>query len=167
MLGGSANHAEVTNCTIANTANVVATRGDMGGIIGYARYADISECSVDRDFSGQLGYCYGGIVGWLRNGSISSCSFLGSKIRSSQMQVGGGIVGYLQVATIDGCISDASDVSKNGTAVSGASGGIAGLGASSEKENNIIKNCHYKSAITLCGSNFTEGTGSEANVADR
>lgn len=167
VLGGSANHAAVTNCTIANTANVVATRGDMGGIVGYARYADISNCTIARDFSGQSGYCYGGIVGWLRDGLISSCTFSGSKIRSSQMQVGGGIVGYLQAATIDGCNSDATDVSKNGTAVSGASGGIAGLGASSNTANNIIKNCHYKPAITLCGNNFTEGTGSEVNVADR
>lgn len=167
VLGADANHASISNCAVASTATVYATRGDIGGIVGYARYTDISNCTVSKNISSQSGYCTGGIVGWLRQGEISSSTFSGTTIRSSQMQIGGGIVGYVQNATIDGCFSDATDVSKNGTAVSGKTGGIAGYGTEEDVANNIIKNSHYKSAIVISGDNFTQGTGAEANAADR
>ena len=175
VLGSSSNHATVSNCAVASTADVIGRRGDCGGIVGYARYADISSCTMPKSF-GNSAFCYGGIVGWLRDGQVSNCNFTGATIKSSQMQLGGGIVGYLQNATIDGCNSDATEVSRNGeyTYTSGGKtydvyhGAIAGQCTSADKASNIIKNCHYKSGMDLCGdANCTEGTGAEANADDR
>lgn len=158
VLGSSANHASVSNCTVSSTADIIGRRGQCGGIIGYSRYGDISNCTVPISF-GNSAYCYGGIIGWLRQGSVSSSTFSGSKIRSSQMSYGGGIVGYLQNSTIDGCNSDATDVSKNGATAT--AGGIAGQTTSGA----TIMNCHYKSSISMCGdSNYTDGGN---NAADR
>ena len=167
VLGASSAYATVSNCQIESTANVVARRGDCGGIVGYARYADLSSCTMSRSF-GNSAYCYGGIVGWLRDGTVTECHFTGASITSSQMQVGGGIVGRLQSATIDGCYSHATDISKNSTAVD-LTGALAGE-AYGTAANNIIKKSHYKSSMTkICGSintTYTVGTGDDANAAD-
>lgn len=165
ILGVDSEHATVSNCNIASTADVIGRRGRCGGIVGYARFADISDCTMPKSF-GNSAYAYGGIVSWLRNGSVTNCTFSGSAIRSSQMTEGGGIVGYLQIATIDGCRSYATDISKNGTAVT-ATGALAGQG-SDNTASNIIKKSHYKASMTkICGNNkYTAGTGSEANAAD-
>ena len=158
VLGNSSNHASVSNCTISSQADIIARRGQCGGILGYARYTDISDCTVPISF-GNSAYCYGGIVGWLRDGEVSSSTFSGSSIRSSQLTVGGGIVGRLQVSTIDGCSSSASDISKNGVAIV-ASGGIAGESVAV----STIKNTHRKTTMNICpDANWTDGDG---NVAD-
>lgn len=152
VLGVSANHATVSHCSIPNTANVVAVRGDMGGIVGYSRYGDFSDCSVARSFTGQSCYLIGGVIGWLRQGSVESSTFSGTQIKSSQLQYGGGIVGYLHAADVDGCTSAATEISKNGSAA--PHGGIAGISAATSN----IDNCHYKTAMGICpDANWTDG----------
>lgn len=154
-------NSTVSNCTLASTANVLGTRGRVGGIVGYGRAVTITNCTVSRDFSGQSAYSFGGIVSWLYNGTVKDCTYSGSKIRTSQLQEGGGIVAFLNGSTIDSCSSSVTDVSKNGTAVT-ATGALAG----SSDASSTIKNSHYKSAKQICGdSNFSTPAGEE-NAAD-
>lgn len=149
----------ISHCSVASKATVVGTRGDVGGIIAYARAITISDCTVPINFGTQSSYCDGGIVAWLRSGTVKDCTYSGSTIRSSQLQYGGGIVGYLQASTIDGCSSHATDVSKNGTAVT------AGALAGQTDATSTIKNSHYKSTMSMCGdSNFTDGGGNAADL---
>ena len=145
----------------ADTA--VAPMVVVGGIVGLAQYASISNCTMPVVFqTSQSGYFYGGIVAAAINSSISNCVFSGATIRSSQLQIGGGIVGQLDTSsTVDGCSSSATDVSKNGTAVT-TTGGIAGKSVA----GTTIQNCHYTSTIgKICGdSNFTDGGGNAADL---
>ena len=149
----------ISHCAVASTASVVGTRGDLGGIAAYARAITISDCTVPINFGNQSSYCDGGIVAWLRSGTVKDCTYSGSTVRSSQLQYGGGIVGYLQGSTIDGCSSYATDVSKNGTAVT------AGALAGQTDASSTVKNSHYKSSMSMCGdANFTDGGGNAANL---
>lgn len=161
----------ITNCSVSSTRKaketdpdglqaVYARRGAVGGIVGMAQYATISNCSVPVPFTGS-GYFYGGIVAAAQNSEITSCTYSGTTIQSSQLQIGGGIIGQLDAGTtIDGCSSYATTVNKNGTAVT-TTGGIAGKSVS----GSTISNSHYTASIAkICGdSNFTDGSG---NVAD-
>lgn len=163
----SSGRVNISNCSIENTASVTATRGTMGGIVGYANHADVNHCTYSRNISSSC-YCVGGIAGNVLYGDITNCSFGAAQVRSSQLDngCGGGIVGYLQSGTINGCSSMATDVSKNGTAVT-KSGAIAGEAKTANVDNNIIQNCHYKSGMTICpnvGTDWTDGGGNEADL---
>lgn len=154
----------VSNCTVTSTKGdnaIFARRGAVGGIVGMAKYATISDCTVPVPFSGS-GYFYGGIVAAAQNSTISNCTYSGTTIKSTQMQIGGGIIGQLDTATkIDGCSSYATTVNKNGTAVT-TTGGIAGKSVA----GSTIANCHYTASIAkICGdSNFTNGGGNAADL---
>ncbi len=162
IVGADGTPIPVSHCNIASTASVNARRGAVGGIVGLAQYAAISDCNMPVIFqTSQSGYFYGGIVAAVINSTVSNCVFSGATIRSSQLQIAGGIVGQLDAnSTIDGCSSSATDVSKNGTAVT-TTGGIAGKSVA----GSTIQNCHYTATIVkICGdSNFSDGGG---NVAD-
>ena len=161
VFGTSESNISLTNCDVANTASVTGRRGSLGGVVGIAQYAEISNCTVPINFTGQSGYYYGGIAGQAQYSSISSSIYSGTTIQSSQLAKGGGIVGdFLAGSTIDGCSSYASTINKNGAAVT-TTGGIAG----SSVAGAIIKNCHYSSSgIAICGdANFTNDG---SNVAD-
>lgn len=153
----------VSNCSIASKASVNARRGAIGGIVGIAQYSSISNCVMPVKFEdSQAAYFYGGIAALANNTTISNCEFKATTIRSSQIQIGGGIVGQLEAgSTIDGCRSEATDISKNGTAIT-PKGGIAGKSVA----GSTIKNSHYKSAIgNICGdTNFNDGGNNAADL---
>lgn len=168
VVGADGSPILISNCSVSSTSGtsgntaVYSRRGAVGGIVGMAQYATVSNCSVPVNYSGS-GYFYGGIAGQVKNSTISSCTYTGTTIQSSQIQIGGGIVGKLDAGGIvDGCSSYATTINKNGTAIT-AIGGIAG----SSVAGSALKNNHYKSSLNICSdSNFTAGTGGEANVAD-
>lgn len=158
------NHVSISYCSVASTAKVAGTRGFVGGIVGFARGANVSDCTMPVAFQSSA-YVVGGIVGTSDGSNVTACTFSADKVRSSNMQYGGGIVGRLRNGTnlIDGCYSHATDVSKNDAAADNGAGAIAGASTTT----STIKNCHYKSGMSICGdSNFTAGTGDEANAAD-
>lgn len=162
IAGADGSPISVTNCEVASTATINARRGAIGGIVGIAKYASVSDCTVPINMSStQSGYFYGGIIASAQNSTISDCTYSGSTLQSSQLQIGGGIIGKLDTgSTVDGCSSSATTVNKNGTAVS-ATGGIAGQSVA----GTYIKNSHYKSSISICGdSNFSDG--GESNAGD-
>ena len=145
-------------------------RGWLGGIVGYAEYADVSTCTFNKDVTMDcLCRGIGGIVGWGANTNVSSCTFSGSELSATQIQANraGGILGRLDGGTVDGCSSSVmtfmSHPSTDDVPVEGgAIVGISGAG-------NTIQNCHFKDSINgndanIVGtSEFTDGGG---NVAD-
>ncbi len=163
IFGADGAEIPVSNCAVASTASINARRGAVGGIVGLAQYAEISDCTVPIIFqTTQSGYFYGGIVAAAQNSTISNCTYSGATIRSSQMQIGGGIVGQLDSgSTVDSCSSSATDISKNGTAVT-TTGGIAGKSVA----GTTISNCHYTATIgKICGdTNFIDGGGNAADL---
>ncbi len=156
----------ISDCLIESTATVIGRRGNIGGIVGSAKYANITSCKVPIDFTGS-GFYYGGIAGWAYNSTISNCIYSGNSIKSSQFsdtRGAGGIVSQLRSATvIDGCSSSVSEITKDSGAAITPFGGIAAV--SEENGQTTIKNCHYKSSMQICSdTNFTDGGGNAADL---
>lgn len=147
--GTAENPVTVTDCraTFSDDTAWNTKRGYLGGIAGYAEYANISGCDCTRNFSCTAHYI-GGIAGWLVNGTISDCDWTGTSIVSSELQIGGGIVAVLDAGgVIDGCKSYCTEVAKGG------------LLAGESTEGSTIKDCHYKAGQTLAicsDTNFTD-----------
>lgn len=173
--GTSENPIEIggtIGCTINTSAALSATRGWIAGVVAYAKYVQISKCTVESIVGGGCAARgAGGIVGKAEYCTISSSYYNGDQIKSNQIQANtgeGGIVGNLANSTIDGCYCYAT---KFYNSTSNPFGCIVGISGS----NNTIQNCHYRSVVEgpsagkaataqVAGSgSFTDGGG---NVAD-
>ncbi len=161
-----------TGCTVNTTAELSANRGWIGGVAAYAKYAQISKCTLESIVGGGCAARgAGGIVGRAEYCTISACKYNGDTIKANQIQAAngeGGIAGYLDNSTIDGCYCYATKFYNNN---SQPFGGIVGVSNS----GNTIQNCHYKSAVegptagtavtaTVAGSGTFSGSGNAADL---
>ena len=155
-----------------NTAEgMYSRRGWLGGVVGYAENANISNCTFNKDITRtSLSRGLGGIVAYGTNVNITNCTFSGSELSATQVQANraGGIAGRLDGGTVDGCYSHVTTLQNEpttGTVQNVAGGAIVGISG----DGNTIKNCHYKPTINGTASNIA-GTGSFSdgggNVAD-
>lgn len=182
LTGGIAGYIEGTNeaqieiggttgCTVNTSSVLNATRGWIAGVAAYAKYAQISNCTVENDIDAAARGA-GGIVGKAEYCTISSSSFNGDKVKANQIQAStglGGIVGNMDNSLIDGCYCYATKFYNSN---SQPFGGVVGKSNS----NNTIQNCHYKSAVegpkagtaataTIVGSgSYTDGGGNAADL---
>ena len=167
LKGTSENHITVEGCN--NTAEgMFSRRGWLGGIVGYADYADISGCSFNKDVTlACLSRGIGGIIGWGENTTLTSCNYTGAELSATQIQANraGGIAGRLDNGSVTGCNSSVetfmSHPSSDDIPVDG--GAIIGI-----SNTNTVTNCHYKSTINGADANIV-GTGEftgEGNAAD-
>ena len=156
-----------SGCTVA--ASVEGLRGWVGGVVGTAKYAEISSCNAEQDIHSESRQA-GGIVGYAENCTISGCSFKGLSIHGNNIQGTkiGGIVSEFQNTLIDGCSSYVSALTYivNSETVGVAGGAIAGNSVS----GNTIQNCHYQPVINgvaaqiVGGGTFTDGGGNAADL---
>ena len=162
-----------TGCTVNTTTALSATRGWIAGVAAYAKYAQISNCTIESIIGGGCAARgAGGIVGKAEYCTISSCYYNGDTIKANQIQAGtgeGGIVANADNSTIDGCYCYATMFYNNN---SNPFGGIVGISNAS----NTIRNCHYKSAVqgptagtnvtaTIAGTGtYTDGGGNAADL---
>ena len=156
--GTADNKIAVTDCSVTTvdkgTELFGHRRGYSGGIVAYAEYATISDCTSDRDFNGSA-YYLGGIAGWAVNSTISNCDWTGTSIISSQMQGAGGIVARLGAGSVvDSCNSYLETTLTKGGTIAGVS-----------EAGSTIKNCHYKatSGLGVCSDS---NAAQEENSAD-
>ncbi len=169
LTGGIAGYVEGTNdnpieiggttgCTVKTSAELSALRGWIGGVAAYAKYAQISNCTVESIIGGGCAARgAGGIVGKAEYCTISSSSYKGDQIKANQIQATtgeGGIVGNLDNSTIDGCSCYATKFYNNNSQPFGCIVGIS-------NSNNTIQNCHYKASV----EGPTSGTAATAQVA--
>ena len=163
----------ITGCA-HNTAELSPRRGYSGGIVGYANYTSVSNCTVGAVTFGGSPYYVGGIAGWAVNSTVSSCAVDATAITSSQIQSAGGLVAKLgDASTIENSSSKVATITGPDAAAAGITylyGAIAGQSV----EGSTITGCHYPASGTIngggashpwqiCGdSNFT----GENNSAD-
>ena len=167
--GTSTDYISVVGCD--NTAsNMFSRRGWLGGIVAYAEYANLENCTFDQDVTlSCLCRGIGGIVGWGANTNVTSCDYTGAELSATQIQANraGGILGRLDGGIVDSCNSSVGTFMSHPSSadVPVAGGAIVGISGS----GNTIQNCHYKPTINSAASNiagtgsFTDGGG---NVAD-
>lgn len=159
--GTSENPIEIggtTGCTINTSTELSALRGWIAGVAAYAKYVQISKCTVESNVGGGCAARgAGGIVGKAEYCTINGSLYKGDQIKANQIQKTtglGGIVGNMSNSTVDGCYCYATKFYNSN---SQPFGGIVGVSVS----NNTIQNCHYKSAV----EGPTTGKAATAQVA--
>ncbi len=113
----------IENCTVSGTIS----GGDacIGGLIGYAEYATITDCHADVKILGEMIYAAGGLIGDTYYCNVTSCSAQGDITYADES--GGGLIGYCYGSTITDCHAH-GDVTTNPAAryQDGPNGGLVG-----------------------------------------
>lgn len=138
----------VEKCTVDPAApvkerEVAARRGWLGGIIGYASYTDVTDCSVDAPMSGSF-YYSGGVCGEMIASTAKKCTVSGDQ-SSSQTYYSGGLAGSIDAASVvDECtVRGAISSTQTSRAILGQLVAKAAAGST-------VTNCQYK--VTLEGA---------------
>lgn len=157
--------AIIENCSFSGTVIGNGSDGYVGGLIGHATKAAVSNCTSSgtvscncssRELETQLG-ATGGILGYNAGGTVKGCTSNAS-VTGNGYSIGG-IVGQNMLATVS--------ESKNYGAVSGYShvGGIVGRNMASEVSN--CRNYEIISGTTYVGgvAGTSIGVVSDKNIA--
>lgn len=120
---GEAEECTIEYCAMLMSINYTGNIGYTGGIVGYAKNSQISNCSMN---GGSIvgSDNVGGIVGKAEGGTIAYCSSY-STITNAGSYVGG-IVGYSNAATIRSCNSSCTINILSAATTKRFIGGIAG-----------------------------------------
>ena len=95
--------ATVDDCHTTGNNVLAAGRGFIGGLVGYAKYAEIKNSDSSRNISNYTHYA-GGLVGKLFWSSITDCEFTGSAIAASVGRFIGGVAAFADAnSSISGC----------------------------------------------------------------
>ena len=154
----------IAGCT--NTASVRSYRGMAGGIAGYLRNADISDCNNTGTMANGNRSYVGGIVGIADNTAISGCTAsckVGGSSAGSEIFSGGGIVGILWAGS--SCKSSAyfGDITSLTTTAGETAGSIAG----STSSGTVISGCKFGGSVsgsTVTESNYSSFTSGDSNA---
>ncbi len=174
-------HLKVSNCTARG--NLTAYRGFIGGMVGFAYDAEISNCSWEgnsvwkSDAKDNQASYKGGIAGVLGKGSISGCTVKGdiyaSMAGSAQSADGGGILARAYGSddvTVSGCsyYGNMESRSTTSTPVVSQLGGIVGCAT----EHTTVSSCKFGGSIKsvpISENNLSEmvvGAGTPASVTE-
>ena len=155
--------------TCSSTANIWAIRGFVGGTVGFAQNATITNCSWKGVFvtanTGQASF-QGGIAGGLASATVSGCTFNGNltahKGGSAEAADAGGIVGRViagDAVKISNC-SYHGDLKCSASAANNFAGGMV----STVQSNTEIRDSRYGG--TVLGATITENTVSAKAVGN-
>lgn len=149
----------------APTANigVYSQRGIVGGLVGYANYANITKCTcASKICQTQNGYV-GGLVAWTNVATVSECQMIGGEINigNANTLAAGGLVGIAQKSTITNNIFNSTILGKTCTAVGVL---VGNADATTAVSKNKVKGSFYGNAITL--STAMVGTGTAATETE-
>ena len=174
-------HLKISNCTARG--NLTAYRGFIGGMVGFAYDAEISNCSWEgnsvwkSDAKDNQASYKGGIAGVLGKGSISGCTVKGdiyaSMAGSAQSADGGGILARAygsEDVTVSGCsyYGNMESRSTTSTPVVSQLGGIVGCAT----EHTTVSSCKFGGSIKsvpISENNLSEmvvGAGTPASVTE-
>ena len=173
-------HLKVNNCTARG--NLTAYRGFIGGMVGFAYDAEISNCSWEgnsvwkSDAKDNQASYKGGIAGVLGKGSISGCTVRGDifscKAGSAESADGGGILARAygtEDITVTGCsyFGNMDSHTTTGDLVDNL-GGLIGCAT----EHTTISGCKFGGSIKsvpISENNLSDmavGAGTPASVTE-
>ncbi len=174
-------HLKISNCTARG--NLTAYRGFIGGMVGFAYDAEITNCSWEgnsvwkSDAKDNQASYKGGIVGVLGKGSISGCTVRGdiyaSMAGSAESADGGGILARAygsEDVTVSGCsyFGNMESRSTTSTPVVSQLGGIVGCAT----EQTTVSSCKFGGSIKsvpISENNLSDmvvGAGTPASVTE-
>ena len=153
-------------CTLAHTANnsagVVANRGYTGGVVAYAKYTNISDCSSCATMLGvNTNVRLGGIAAYLDNSHITGCSVTSPELYSYNNTFIGGIASGVNAG------SSIKNSTFNGTIAAEGAILTCKAVASFTKAGAVIENCGVAGSVldtALTAENYAEHIVGDTNT---
>ena len=170
MHGEDGNTSTIKNChntcTLAHTSNtsagVVANRGYTGGVVAYAKYTNISDCSSCATMLGvNTNVRLGGIAAYLDNSHITGCSVTSPELYSYNNTFIGGIASGVNAA------SSIKNSTFNGNIVAVDAILTCKAIAAFTKAGAVIENCGVAGSVlgtALTAENYAEHIVGDANT---
>ena len=155
-LGKADGYITIKGCNVlsVNDSKLVARRGWLGGVVGYAKWTNVESCTVKQSSLVCSYYYYGGICGQMVAATAKDCVVEASTY-SSQTKYAGGLVGRINgESSIENCTFK-GDVNTDKT---GPVGILAGQASSAGVQ---IKNCKYKGTLKGAASTVLVGANPE------
>lgn len=139
--------SEIKKCSASDikikAANSKNGTANVGGIVGYGYFIDISDCDVSNSKI-EMGYNIGGIIGFESTGTISNCTTKNINLLTEKGRVGG-IIGGTNETAVENCnVYGGSIIATNGY---DGLGGICGVGIN--VSNCIVENLQIDAPNTI------------------
>lgn len=157
---------KISGCT--NSASVKSYRGMAGGIAGYLRNAEVSDCRNTGTMANGSRSYVGGVIGIADNSSVSGCTAIckiGGSSAGSEIYSGGGIVGILWTgSSCENCAYFGDITSLTPTKPGETYGSVAGSTAAGSK----ITGCKFGGTVlgsTVTESNYSSFVAGDSNAS--
>lgn len=164
---GASGQLNMDNCQCSST--VESYRGGAGGIIGFGRNMQISNCSMTGSMTAGSRAYVGGIGGFLQTTRIENCtvkSIVGGSSAGGQVYRGGGIAGILSVNSVLTSSSYYGDVKRPGVDGGEYAGGLVG----NSDESSAISGNRFggtvASTVVTADNVSTLACGNSGQVSD-
>lgn len=144
---GDSNRAEIVNCE-ASEGTIYGKRGFLGGIAGYAEFADISNSRNYMSTDSNIAAYTSGIAAYMVSSSVDGCTCKASLNSTSGTPFLGGIAAF-----VDGA-SKVTDSKYYGSLVSGVAALVSGGVAAQTESGAAISGCGFGGTIE--GAAMTE-----------
>lgn len=162
---GDSNRAEIVNCE-ASEGTIYGKRGFLGGIAGYAEFADISNSRNYMSTDSNIAAYTSGIAAYMVSSSVDGCTCKASLNSTSGTPFLGGIAAF-----VDGA-SKVTDSKYYGSLVSGVAALVSGGVAAQTESGAAISGCGFGGTIEgaamteadVCGD--TNGTFTDNYIWD-
>ena len=144
---GDIGKSEIKKCSASDikikAANSKNGTANVGGIVGYGYFIDISDCDVSNSKI-EIGDNIGGIIGFESTGTISNCTTKNINLLTEKGRIGG-IIGGTNETAVENCnVYGGSIIATNGY---NGLGGICGIGIN--VSNCIVENLQIDAPNTI------------------
>ncbi|HIW51781.1 MAG TPA: hypothetical protein H9919_00020, partial [Candidatus Alistipes excrementipullorum] len=134
------NRAEVVNCE-ASTSTIYGKRGFLGGIAGYAEFANVSDCRNYMSTDSNIAAYTSGIAAYMVSSTIDGCTCKATLNSTSGTPFVGGIAAFVDSA------SKVTGSKYYGALVSGVATLVTGGVAAQTVAGATISNCGFGGTI--------------------
>ncbi len=158
VMGTAENPISITSCTytseivtagkLNNSYPMYALRGMVGGLVSYAKYADIKNCTFSSKMYLTNSTMIAGLVTVLENSNLEGCTLSGAEVLTKSAVGSGGLVAKVIASTVKNNIVTNSSIKTTGAA--SKHGILAGIAdADSSFTDNKVSGTFQDVAITL------------------
>lgn len=167
VMGTAENPISITSCTytseivtpgkLNSSYPMYALRGMVGGLVSYAKYADIQNCTFSSKMYLTNSTMIAGLVTVLENSNLEGCTLSGAEVLTKSATGSGGLVAKVVASTVKNNIVTNSSIKTTGAA--SKHGILAGIAdADSSFTDNKVSGTFQDAAITLDSTMIGTGT---------
>lgn len=151
----------ISECYDDASSRVRARRGSNGGIVGYAKWTNITGCQNNGTMTSSdtaASYYNGGICGVMVASAVSGCTSAPIAIKGTAARAAGGIAGWMDGSSRVSDSSAQTAIRRN-TSGTASFGGVAGKA----DEGYTISSCTFDVTVTNANGTITYATLKETD----